>query len=66
MLFDIIIGIYIESQLNIFSFVAQISSKMEKFGKLKTKMTALKSKIAFHICLEWLAILTSKIALIDR
>jgi hypothetical protein len=35
MLFDIIIGIYIELHLKIFSFVAQISSKTEKFGVSK-------------------------------
>jgi uncharacterized protein (UPF0248 family) len=32
MLFDIIIGIYIEPQLNIFSFVIQISNKTDNFG----------------------------------
>jgi hypothetical protein len=31
MLFDIIIGIYIESQLNVLSFVPHISSKTEMF-----------------------------------
>jgi hypothetical protein len=34
MLIDIIISIYIESHLKVFSFVAQIPSKTEKFEVL--------------------------------
>jgi hypothetical protein len=32
MLFNIIIGIHIELQLKIFSFIIQLSSKTDKFG----------------------------------
>jgi hypothetical protein len=46
MLFNIIIGIHIKSQLKVFSFVTHISSKTENFGMSEIWAIAIKSKKA--------------------